>query len=130
MLTRRSFIEAAAAMGATLVWSGPAEASRQRWVERRDLYPEGVASGDPESGSIVLWTRHPTADGRDAMLNAEVATDRDFHHVIAKARAPALAVSDWTCRVLVAGLQPRTVYWYRFTDSSGQGSRIGRTITA
>src|SRR5439155_366636 len=28
------------------------------------------------------------------------------------------------------GLKPRTVYWYRFTDEHGFGSRIGRTITA
>jgi alkaline phosphatase D len=130
MLTRRSFIEGAAAIGATLVWAGPAEASRQRWTERRDLYPEGVASGDPESDSVVLWTRRPTENGHDAMLTVEVAKDRDFKHVIAKAHAPALAVSDWTSRVLVAGLQPRTVYWYRFTDADGHGSRIGRTITA
>ncbi len=130
MLSRRSFIEGAGAIGATLVWAGPARASRQRWVERRDLYPEGVASGDPEPESVVLWTRHPAANGHDVMLTVEVATDREFRHVIAKAHAPALAVSDWTCRVLVAGLRPRTVYFYRFTDADGQGSRIGRTITA
>ena len=40
------------------------------------------------------------------------------------------AEADWTCRVLVAGLKPRTVYWYRFTDREGNGSRVGRTITA
>ena len=33
-------------------------------------------------------------------------------------------------RVLVGGLKPRTVYWYRFIDSDGNGSRAGRTITA
>src|SRR5439155_14381808 len=27
-------------------------------------------------------------------------------------------------------LKPRTVYWYRFTDEHGFGSRVGRTITA
>ena len=40
------------------------------------------------------------------------------------------AASDWTCRILVGGLKPSRVYWYRFTDSEGFGSRIGRTITA
>jgi alkaline phosphatase D len=29
-----------------------------------------------------------------------------------------------------AGLKPATVYWYRFVDETGAGSRIGRTITA
>ena len=47
-LSRREFVQAAAAMGASLAWSGRARASRTPWRERRELYPEGVASGDPE----------------------------------------------------------------------------------
>jgi alkaline phosphatase D len=27
-------------------------------------------------------------------------------------------------------LKPDTIYWYRFTDEHGNGSRVGRTITA
>src|SRR4051812_24806432 len=130
MLTRRSFIEGAAAIGATLVWAGPAEASRRRWVERRDLYPEGVASGDPEADSIILWTRRPAEEGKRITLTVEVAVDPEFQQVVATARAPALAESDWTCRVLVGGLKASTVYWYRFIDEEGNGSRIGRTLTA
>ena len=39
-------------------------------------------------------------------------------------RDVALAeASDWTCRILAAGLEPATVYWYRFTDDQGHGSR-------
>ena len=64
------------------------------------------------------------------MLTAEVALDSEFRKVVARARAPVLAESDWTCRVLAAGLKPATVYWYRFVDTNGDGSRIGRTITA
>ena len=33
-------------------------------------------------------------------------------------------------RALVGGLEPAQVYWYRFTDETGAGSRVGRTITA
>ena len=32
--------------------------------------------------------------------------------------------------MLVGGLKPAHVYWYRFADSEGNGSRVGRTITA
>ncbi len=32
--------------------------------------------------------------------------------------------------MLVGGLKPARIYWYRFTDADGNGSRIGRTITA
>jgi alkaline phosphatase D len=131
-INRRSFLEMSIALGATAVWGQPfAVASKVQWQERRDLYPEGVASGDPESDSILLWTRRPPTDpGAVEKLHVEVAEDESFNRVVATADAPISAASDWTCRVLAAGLKPSRVYWYRFTDAEGNGSRIGRTITA
>jgi alkaline phosphatase D len=129
-LSRRDFLQMAAAMGAALAWSGPARATRTLWRERRDLYPEGVASGDPAADSVILWTRRPYDDGETARLTVEVATDRAFRHVVATAPVTVSAASDWTCRVLVAGLRPARIYWFRFTDAEGNGSRVGRTITA
>jgi len=129
-LTRRDFLGRAAAVGATLAWARPALSAVPKWRERRDLFPEGVASGDPEPDSVILWTRRPFAPTERAMLTVEVALDSEFRKVVARARAPVLAESDWTCRVLAAGLKPATVYWYRFVDTKGDGSRIGRTITA
>jgi alkaline phosphatase D len=129
-LSRRDFIQTAAAMGASLAWAGTARASRSRWTERRDLYPEGVASGDPDPTSAILWTRRPFESGGRQLLTVEVAEDDGFRRVVAKAPAPVSAAADWTARVLVGGLKPARVYWYRFTDADGNGSRIGRTITA
>src|SRR6478672_5478118 len=129
-LTRREFVQLAAAMGASLAWGGSALASTTGWQERRDLYPEGVASGDPDSTSVILWTRRPFGEGGRHLLSLEVAEDEGFKRVVATAPAPVSEASDWTTRVLVGGLKPARVYWYRFTDSEGNGSRIGRTITA
>jgi len=130
-INRREFVSAAAALGATVLWAGRAPAaSRVAWREDRAAYPEGVASGDPLPDSVILWTRRPFDSGTRAMLTAEVALDPDFSQVIATRKVPVLADADWTCRVLLAGLKPATVYWYRFTDADGHGSRIGRTITA
>ena len=128
---RRQFLTYAAALGATLAW-GETEArtSRTGWRERRDLYPEGIASGDPQPDSVVLWTRRPFAGAEDTRLTVEVAEDAQFLRVVATAKARVSAASDWTCRVLVGGLQPAREYWYRFTDRSGAGSRVGRTLTA
>ncbi|MFZ0817730.1 MAG: alkaline phosphatase D family protein, partial [Candidatus Sulfotelmatobacter sp.] len=131
-ITRRSFLTMAAAMGATAAW-GKALGTKSHiaWRERRDVFPEGVASGDPDSNSVLLWTRHaPVATKPAVQLNVELAEDELFSRVIATAAAPVSAASDWTCRVLVGGLKPSRVYWYRFTDPEGFGSRIGRTITA
>lgn len=129
-LSRRDFIQTAAAMGAALAWSGTAHASRIDWREQRSLYPEGVASGDPDPDSVILWTRRPFSEGTRHILTVEVASDPSFRRVVAQAPAPVSAASDWTARVLVGRLKPATTYWYRFTDSAGNGSRVGRTRTA
>lgn len=131
-LNRREFAAAAVAMGASLAFSaGAAHASKRAWKERRDLYPQGVASGDPDAGSVILWTRCPPATGNTApKLTVEVSEDDAFRKVVATAAAQPLADNDWTVRVLAAGLKPATTYWYRFTDAHGMGSRIGRTKTA
>lgn len=129
-ISRRSFLKTAAAIGASLAWVGPASGSRIDWHERRDLYPQGVASGDPDPHSVILWTRRPFDQGTRHLLNVEVAEDEAFRRVIAHAQAPVSSAADWTSRVLVGGLKPARTYWYRFTDTDGNGSRVGRTITA
>ena len=130
-ISRRSFLKAAAAMGASLAWVGPARGSSIYWHERRDLYPQGVASGDPDPHSVILWTRRPFAHGDTRqLLTVEVAEDEAFRRVIAHAQAPVSSAADWTARVLIGGLKPARTYWYRFTDTDGNGSRVGRTITA
>src|SRR5580700_7885096 len=132
VISRRSFMEMAIALSATAAWGNPfASRSSVSWREQRDLYPEGVASGDPDSHSVVLWTRRaPIAVPAAEKLHVEVAEDETFQQVVAQAEAPISEASDWTCRVLVGGLKPAHVYWYRFTDRKGNGSRVGRTIVA
>jgi alkaline phosphatase D len=131
-MDRRQFLKLSAALGATLAWGcAPVRPSASGWRERRDLYPQGVASGDPDHESVLLWTRRPYADGRmSATLRVEVAEDPAFTQVVAATPVPVLAAADWTCRVLVADLDPAREYWYRFVDEDGNGSRIGRTLTA
>ena len=105
--------------------------SQTPWREQRELFPEGVASGDPDSNSVLLWTRYPQTDpNSQAYLRVEIAEDEAFKRVISTADVSVSAAADWTCRVLVGGLKPAHIYWYRFTDKNGMGSRVGRTITA
>ena len=131
-VTRREFVAGAAAMGATLAWGETRPwRSRERFTERRELFAQGVASGDPHPDSVLLWTR-ASAGGREAAvpLTVEVAEDAGFQRVVAAERTRALAEADHTCRVLVGGLQPARTYWYRFVGKDGLGSRVGRTRTA
>ena len=130
-ITRRQFLQTAIALGATAAWGEPLPSrSMISWHERRDLFPEGVASGDPDSNTVLLWTRRPPTENAARKLRVEVAEDESFNRVVVTAEAPISQASDWTCRVLAGGLKPSRTYWYRFTDERGYGSRVGRTITA
>jgi len=131
-IDRRTFAKLALAIGASIAWGDLlATPSQTPWREQRELFPEGVASGDPESNSVLLWTRYPQTDpNSQAYLRVEIAEDEVFKRVISTADVPVSAAADWTCRVLVGGLKPAHIYWYRFTDKNGMGSRVGRTITA
>src|ERR1017187_3097582 len=126
--TRRSFLRTAAAMGAVAARGRAAERPPAKWKERRELFPEGVASGDPDHHSVILWTR--VTDPAVDKLYVEVAEDERFTKIISNAATPVSAVADWTTRVLVGGLKPAHVYWFRFMTKDGSGSRVGRTITA
>jgi alkaline phosphatase D len=131
-MNRRDAIKMAAAMGAALAWRpGRALASLGSPTERLDLFPQGVASGDPQATSVLLWTRRPpSADGSSKRLRLEVSEDPRFDRIVARGDAALSADSDWTCRVLAAGLRPHREYWYRFVDEREFSSRVGRTITA
>jgi alkaline phosphatase D len=131
-LTRRAFLAAAASsLGGSIAYARrDAQPSRVGWVERRDLFAEGVASGDPDCHSVLLWTRVSSSSSDVVPLRVEVAEDGGFARVVASSSTRALAAADHTCRVLVGGLQPGRTYWYRFATKDGYGSRIGRTRTA
>ncbi len=131
-LTRRAFAAQAAALGAALAFGGsPARAGTIVRGERRDLFPQGVASGDPGPDSVILWTRRPPDRGvASHRLTVEVAGDPAFGKVVARGDVAVTSATDWTCRFLAAGLKPAREYWYRFIDEAGNASRVGRTLTA
>lgn len=129
--TRRAFAQAAAAFGAALAFGPGTAIGASRWRERRNLYPQGVASGDPQADSVILWTRRaPDAPTDSYKLTVEVGTTPSFRTIVARGETNVGAETDWTCRFLAAGLKPGQEYWYRFTDEKGNGSRVGRTLTA
>lgn len=132
-ISRRQFAAQAAAVGAALAFgvTGAKAKPAGAIVERRDLYPQGVASGDPAPDSVILWTRRPpNPSAISHALVVEVASDPNFAAIVARGNAKVSAATDWTCRFLAAGLRPASEYWYRFVDETGAASRVGRTLTA
>jgi alkaline phosphatase D len=95
----------------------------------------GVASGDPEPDSIVLWTRlapDPINGGGMPPLPVrvewEVASDDRMSKLVRSGHTDALPEWAHSVHVEVDGLEPDRWYWYRFRVGDEQ-SPVGRTRT-
>jgi alkaline phosphatase D len=87
----------------------------------------GVASGDPESDRVMLWTRL-TTDSLTVDVQWRVALDTGMTQIVAEGWAVADAINDHVLKVDVTGLQPFTFYFYEF-EVPGARSIRGRTRT-
>ncbi|MGW7685156.1 alkaline phosphatase D family protein [Kribbella sp. NPDC054772] len=98
----------------------------------------GIASGEPDANSVVLWTRlapSPTnADGQGGMANADVAVDWQvsttdtFSTLVSSGTVTAQFASAHSVHAIAGGLSPDADYFYRFR-AQGHISPVGRTRT-
>jgi alkaline phosphatase D len=89
----------------------------------------GVASGDPTSTSVQLWTyAGPSTEGQD--ITWLVATDSLFTNVVASGTEVCTSTNTYTIKPIATGLQPYTDYFYRFYAPGNSLSVTGRTRTA
>lgn len=88
----------------------------------------GVASGDPLSDRVILWTRI-TSQNVSETVGWEIATDTTFNTIINSGSVTTDAGKDYTVKVDATGLQPNTWYYYRFSNN-GVYSLKGRTRTS
>lgn len=94
------------------------------------IFSHGVASGDPLSNSVILWTRLSPPQAQPIESFFEVALDPEFTQRVAADWIPATdEARDYTVKLDVEGLEPATTYYYRF-HAQGRVSPIGRTRTA
>ncbi len=94
----------------------------------------GVASGDPDHRSVILWTRlvdgaagNPVTDGT-VSVTWELATDPDMARVVTSGSAETGPESAHSVHVEVGDLDPGTTYHFRF-GALGGSSPVGRTRT-
>ncbi len=97
------------------------------------LFPQGVASGDPRSDRVVLWTRvAASAWGGEVLL--QVAEDAGFARLRVERAFRVGAETNGCLKVRVDGLEPDREWHYRFVAPNATGtsraSRSGRTRTA
>jgi alkaline phosphatase D len=143
-ITRRTLLVATAA-GATAAAAGslqaagspvPVEAARPQPLA--DPFTLGIASGDPDYQSVVLWTRLAldplAADGMGGMpsrryvVQWQIALDPQMRHVVRAGAVSAGPESAHAVHVEVGGLLPGREYFYRFRCERHL-SEVGRTLT-
>ena len=108
-------------IAAILLSGTPAQASPPAPV----VFTHGVASGDVTPVSAVLWTRL----NQEVKVHVEVSTNPDFVGPRLRRAAFASAEDDFTVKVLVGGLTPDQVYYYRWR-ARGVVSEVGNFRTA
>ncbi|WP_252259539.1 alkaline phosphatase D family protein [Erythrobacter aurantius] len=86
-----------------------------------------VASGEPGSDKVMLWTRYVADQTTDLMW--QVSEGEDFSNPVAEGSARAAAERDWCAKAWADGLMPNRWYFYRFIAPDGTASPVGRTRT-
>ena len=91
-------------------------------------FMHGVASGDPLSDRVIIWTRVTTGDETSVSIDWQMASDEAFSEIVAEGSAEAALSSDHTVKIDVTGLLADSIYYYRFLVGSTV-SPVGRTRT-
>jgi alkaline phosphatase D len=128
-VSRRGFLAGAAATASALPGLLRAQ---EPWADDTTIFRHGVASGDPLTDRVIIWTRVTPPETRSATGPIEVrwqmAADEAMTQVIARGTAQADPDRDFTVKVDAADLKPGATYYYAF-DAAGQQSPVGRTKT-
>jgi len=127
--SRRKLLRILAASSASIIVSSGLQGCLfDRNVSSDVAFNHGVASGDPLTDRVILWTRVTPKTPLPVTVNWEVATDVEFKYLVNSGFTNVDEQSDYTLKVDVTGLESGTTYYYRFTVN-GRTSPVGQTKT-
>jgi len=93
----------------------------------------GVAAGDATTNDVIVWTRaKDEANPQPTAINVQISQDPTFITGVTTLPAgTAGSPTDYTVKSNVGGLEPGTVYYYRFqTTNASVTSNVGKFRTA
>jgi len=130
-ITRRRFLAGAGGLalaGGLTSARGFAQSAPE--IARGGRFAQSVASGQPTTNGITLWTKLSELE-RPGRMQFEVSADPDFRSVIIRRSVTPDAARDFaiTTRVESAKLKPSERYFYRFFTCD-RTSPVGRFRTA
>lgn len=135
-VSRRLFMAYGAALAALPTLSLQSSSAARRVAFATNPFSLGVASGDPNARSVVLWTKlAPDPIDPDGGMKPEpvqvaweIAKDDAMKDIVAKGTSLATPQLGHSVHVEVPGLEPDRWYWFRF-HAGDATSPIGRTRT-
>ncbi len=92
------------------------------------VFLHGIASGDPLTDRVILWTRITPKQPGPIDVRWEISRHADFKTLLSSGTATADPEHDYCVHVDVDGLQPGSHYFYRFI-ASGETSPSAQTKT-
>jgi alkaline phosphatase D len=128
-VSRRAFLHGTAAAAAA--WPLTVRGWQAPTATDSRLFQHGVASGDPLTDGVILWTRvTPPAARSSAPIDVRwrIASDARLANIVARGSVQAATEHDFTVKVDARNLKPGATYFYAF-DTGGEQSPIGRTKT-
>lgn len=127
--TRRAALASALAGGAAACARAPVKSPFDAAASGAGgVFAHGVASGDPDQTSVVIWSRLTAQTPDPATVAWQVAETEDFARPVAEGETIAGPDNDFTCKAVAGGLRPGRRYFYRFR-AGGAVSPVGRTRT-
>lgn len=122
-ITRRHMLGSMGAAAGAIACTAAGEAPQPRFLH-------GVASGDPLTDRVILWTRiTPAASTGDPVkLTWDIATDDSFSTIVSSGETQTDQDRDYCVKVDATGLTPGRRYSFRFR-SKQTTSPIGHTRT-
>ncbi len=92
------------------------------------VFRHGVASGDPLTDRVLLWTRVSGMSDERVPVRWEAARDPGMRDIVNSGMTHTGPERDYTVKVVAPGLKPGTTHHYRF-EAGGERSPVGRTRT-
>ncbi|MDW7548598.1 alkaline phosphatase D family protein [Pseudoalteromonas peptidolytica] len=133
--TRRDFIKSAligigaATVSVSLTGCGSSDSKDIASNDFTVAFDHGVASGDPLSDKVILWTRvTPQGNPSSVALTLQVSESQDFGVLLQSHQLVAQAKNDYTVKVDLSDLSANSQYFYRFVTTEIH-SPIGRCKT-
>lgn len=94
-----------------------------------DNFNQGIASFDPTSSQVIIWTRYTTSNNTASIL-WQISTDSSFETVLRSDTVETDASRDFTVAIEIQELAAGQKLYYRFINVEDETvSAVGETIT-